>query len=108
MRFCGGSKPRSLSGEAGSTTTGKSIYTLPVDRRSCFQLLSASALSAAFPGSIARALAIPANNKTGEAMQRSSSGPYHLEADRIAKTNGVVRGCCGETESRMEVQLLMR
>ncbi len=38
---------------------------MPVDRRSFLQILSASALSAAFPESIARALEIPANNKTG-------------------------------------------
>jgi phospholipase C len=35
------------------------------DRRSFLHLLSASALSSTFPDSIARALAIPANNKTG-------------------------------------------
>jgi phospholipase C len=38
---------------------------MPIDRRSFLQLLSARALSATFPESIARALAIPANNKTG-------------------------------------------
>ncbi len=38
---------------------------MPIDRRSFLQILSASALSAAFPDSIAKALAIPANNKTG-------------------------------------------
>ena len=38
---------------------------MPVDRRSFLQLLSASALSATFPDSIAKALAIPANNATG-------------------------------------------
>lgn len=35
------------------------------DRRSFLKLLSSGALSAAFPSSIARALAIPANNRTG-------------------------------------------
>ena len=38
---------------------------MPMDRRSFLQLLSASAFSATFPESIARALAIPANNETG-------------------------------------------
>jgi len=40
---------------------------MPIDRRSFLQILSASALSANFPESIARALAIPANNRTGAA-----------------------------------------
>jgi phospholipase C len=35
------------------------------DRRTFLQLLSASALTASFPASIARALSIPANNRTG-------------------------------------------
>ena len=35
------------------------------DRRTFLQLLSASALTASFPVSIARALSIPANNRTG-------------------------------------------
>jgi phospholipase C len=38
---------------------------LSTDRRTFLQLLSASALTATFPASIARALAIPANNRTG-------------------------------------------
>lgn len=38
---------------------------MPMDRRSFLQFLSASALSATFPESIAKALALPANNKTG-------------------------------------------
>ena len=38
---------------------------MPIDRRSFLQLLSAGALSATFPESIAKALAIPANNATG-------------------------------------------
>jgi phospholipase C len=38
---------------------------MSIDRRSLLQMLSASALSASLPASIARALAIPANNKTG-------------------------------------------
>ena len=38
---------------------------MPIDRRSFLQLLSASALSASFPDTIAKALALPANNKTG-------------------------------------------
>jgi phospholipase C len=38
---------------------------MPIDRRSFLQILSASAVSATLPESIARALAIPANNKTG-------------------------------------------
>ncbi len=35
------------------------------DRRSFVQLLGAGAAASAFPDSIARALAIPANNRTG-------------------------------------------
>jgi phospholipase C len=38
---------------------------MPINRRSFLQLLSASALSATFPESVAKALALPANNKTG-------------------------------------------
>ena len=38
---------------------------MPIDRRSFLQLLSTGALSAAFPDSIAHALALPANNATG-------------------------------------------
>ncbi|AEU35128.1 phosphocholine-specific phospholipase C [Granulicella mallensis] len=38
---------------------------MPTDRRTFLQLLSTGALSAAFPASIARALEIPANHKTG-------------------------------------------
>ena len=38
---------------------------MSMDRRSFLQVLSASALSATFPDSIAKALAIPANNTTG-------------------------------------------
>lgn len=38
---------------------------MPMDRRSFLRLLSASALSPTFPESIAKALAIPANNPTG-------------------------------------------
>jgi phospholipase C len=38
---------------------------MATDRRTFLQLLSAGAASAAFPASIARALAIPANNRTG-------------------------------------------
>jgi phospholipase C len=38
---------------------------MSVDRRSFLQMLSASALAATLPESIAKALAIPANNKTG-------------------------------------------
>ncbi len=38
---------------------------MTIDRRSFLNLLGASALSSAVPESIARALAIPANNKTG-------------------------------------------
>ena len=38
---------------------------MPTDRRSFLQLLGAGALSATLPESIARALALPANNKTG-------------------------------------------
>ena len=38
---------------------------MPVDRRGFLQLLSAGALSAAFPASIARALEIPAYRRTG-------------------------------------------
>jgi len=38
---------------------------MSIDRRSFLQLLSSSALAASFPASIARALAIPANNRTG-------------------------------------------
>jgi phospholipase C len=39
--------------------------TVPTDRRSFLKLLSSGALSAALPSSIARALEIPANNRTG-------------------------------------------
>jgi phospholipase C len=38
---------------------------MPTDRRQFLQLLSAGAVTASFPSSIARALAIPANNRTG-------------------------------------------
>src|ERR1700748_341646 len=38
---------------------------MSTDRRSFLQLLTAGALSGAFPASIARALQIPANNRTG-------------------------------------------
>ena len=38
---------------------------MSTDRRTFLQLLSTAALSAAFPASISRALAIPANNRTG-------------------------------------------
>jgi len=38
---------------------------MSLDRRSFLQLLSSSAVTAAFPASIARALAIPAHNRTG-------------------------------------------
>jgi phospholipase C len=38
---------------------------MSTDRRTFLQLLSSAALSAAFPASISRALAIPANNRTG-------------------------------------------
>ena len=38
---------------------------MPTDRRTFLQLLTTGALSATFPESIARALAIPANRKTG-------------------------------------------
>jgi phospholipase C len=38
---------------------------MTIDRRSFLQMLSASAVSAGLPDSIARALAIPANSKTG-------------------------------------------
>lgn len=38
---------------------------MATDRRTFLQLLSASALTASFPASIARALEIPANNRTG-------------------------------------------
>ena len=38
---------------------------MATDRRSFLKLLSTSALSAAFPASIARALEIPAHNRTG-------------------------------------------
>ena len=38
---------------------------MSTDRRTFLQLLTTSALSAAFPSSIARALEIPANNRTG-------------------------------------------
>jgi phospholipase C len=50
--------------------TSKDIFTrgtnpMATDRRTFLQLLTTGALSAAFPSSIARALAIPANNRTG-------------------------------------------
>lgn len=38
---------------------------MSTDRRKFLQLLSAGAVTASFPASIARALAIPANNRTG-------------------------------------------
>jgi len=38
---------------------------MATDRRTFLQLLSSTALTAAFPSSIARALSIPANNRTG-------------------------------------------
>src|SRR5271170_3375044 len=38
---------------------------MSTDRRTFLQLLTTGAASAAFPASIARALAIPANNRTG-------------------------------------------
>ena len=38
---------------------------MSIDRRTFLQLLSTGAASAAFPSSIARALAIPANHATG-------------------------------------------
>jgi len=38
---------------------------MTIDRRSFLQILSASALTAAFPASINRALAIPAHHRTG-------------------------------------------
>jgi phospholipase C len=38
---------------------------MSTDRRSFLKLLSTSAFAAAFPASIARALAIPANRRTG-------------------------------------------
>jgi phospholipase C len=38
---------------------------MPIDRRSFLHLLSASALSSSLPDSIAKALGLPANNKTG-------------------------------------------
>src|SRR5580700_528165 len=38
---------------------------MATDRRTFLQLLSSSALTASFPASIARALSIPANNRTG-------------------------------------------
>jgi len=38
---------------------------MATDRRTFLQLLSAGAVTASFPSSIARALAIPANNHTG-------------------------------------------
>ena len=38
---------------------------MPIDRRSFLQLLSAGAVTAAFPESIAKALSLPANNCTG-------------------------------------------
>jgi phospholipase C len=38
---------------------------MSTDRRTFIQLLSAAALSAAFPASISRALSLPANNRTG-------------------------------------------
>jgi phospholipase C len=38
---------------------------MPIDRRSLLQMLSASAMATGLPASIARALAIPANHKTG-------------------------------------------
>jgi len=38
---------------------------MPTDRRTFLQLLTTGALTATFPSSIARALAIPANNRTG-------------------------------------------
>ena len=38
---------------------------MTTDRRDCLKLLSTAAASTAFPASIARALAIPANNRTG-------------------------------------------
>ena len=38
---------------------------MAIDRRSFLQMLSGGAAAAAFPASIARALAIPANNRTG-------------------------------------------
>src|SRR6266700_2671825 len=38
---------------------------MPTDRRKFLQLLTTGALSATFPASIARALEIPANNRTG-------------------------------------------
>jgi phospholipase C len=37
---------------------------MPTDRRAFLRLLSSGALSAAFPASIARALEIPANDRT--------------------------------------------
>jgi phospholipase C len=38
---------------------------MSTDRRTFLQLLGSAALSATFPASISRALAIPANNRTG-------------------------------------------
>ncbi len=38
---------------------------MALDRRAFLQLLSSGAAAAALPASIARALALPANNKTG-------------------------------------------
>src|SRR5882757_9171217 len=38
---------------------------MPIDRRSFLQLLSSSAMAAAFPASISRALEIPAHHRTG-------------------------------------------
>ncbi|WP_263358694.1 phosphocholine-specific phospholipase C [Acidicapsa ligni] len=38
---------------------------MPTDRRTFLQLLTTGAMSAAFPASIAKALSIPANNRTG-------------------------------------------
>jgi hypothetical protein len=48
-----------------SQNSTKALAIMSIDRRTFLQLLSTGALSAAFPPSIARALSIPAHNKTG-------------------------------------------
>ncbi len=73
---------------------------MTTDRRTFLQLLSAGALSAAFPPSIARALSIPANNRTGTINDVEHIVIMMQENRSFDHYYGTIRGVRGYGDNR--------
>ncbi len=74
---------------------------MSTDRRTFLRLLSTAALSATFPASISRALAIPANNRTGTIKDVEHIIFYDAgELGRSIITSGTLRGVRGYGDPR--------